>query len=64
MVEVVWVGGGVGAILAATNTDHSWSLSIPIFNFYLNLFWFHVEAAIKESSWELQQGNFNNLLIS
>ena len=35
-----------------------------IFNFYLNLVRFHVKSAIKESSWELQQGNFNNLLIS
>ena len=53
-----------GGVLATTNTDRSMELVNKIFNFYLNLVWFHVESAIKESSWELQQGNFNNLLIS
>ena len=54
-----------GDILATNKIDNSYSLSIKYsLQFYLNLFWFHVESAIKDSSWELQQGNFNNLLIS
>ena len=57
--ELWWWGDGW---LGTRKTDHCLSIRFLIFTSILVRF--HVGSAIKETSWELQQGNFNNLLIS